>query len=94
MFEGIQKLIYPDILGAGRFARIDIPAPEIMGPFVGWVELICGVLILVGLFSRLTAWSAPPEWSSRHAIFRADLSWAAKALGIKFPSAECGRFRL
>ncbi len=23
-----------------------------MGPFVGWVELICGILVLIGLFSR------------------------------------------
>jgi hypothetical protein len=25
--EGIQKLVHPDILGAGRFARIGIPFP-------------------------------------------------------------------
>jgi hypothetical protein len=29
--EGIQKLIFPDILGAGRFARIGIPFPDVMG---------------------------------------------------------------
>jgi putative oxidoreductase len=53
--EGIQKLLYPDELGAGRFAKIGIPAPEIMGPFVGIVEVVCGLLILVGLFTRLGA---------------------------------------
>ncbi|MCW8138684.1 MAG: DoxX family protein [Planctomycetota bacterium] len=53
--EGIQKFLYPDDLGAGRFARIGIPAPEIMGPFVGTTELICGVLILLGLLTRLAA---------------------------------------
>lgn len=53
--EGIQKLIYPDTLGAGRFAKIGIPFPDLMGPFVGWVELICGGLILVGLFTRLAS---------------------------------------
>lgn len=53
--EGIQKLIFPDALGAGRFAKIGIPAPELMGPFVGWVELLCGCLILIGLFARLAA---------------------------------------
>lgn len=51
--EGIQKLIFPDILGAGRFARIGIPAADIMGPFVGVVELVCGALIVLGLFTRL-----------------------------------------
>lgn len=53
--EGIQKLIFPDILGAGRFTGIGIPYPDIMGPFVGSVELICGFLLLLGLFTRLAA---------------------------------------
>ena len=51
--EGIQKLIFPDILGSGRFAKIGIPYSEMMGPFVGVVELVCGALIIVGLFTRL-----------------------------------------
>jgi putative oxidoreductase len=53
--EGIQKLIFPDILGAGRFARIGIPLPDVMGPFVGVVETVCGLLIIIGLFIRLAA---------------------------------------
>jgi putative oxidoreductase len=51
--EGIQKLIFPDILGAGRFARIGIPFPDVMGPFVGVAETVCGALIIVGSFTRL-----------------------------------------
>jgi hypothetical protein len=39
--EGLQKLAFPDILGAGRFAHIGIPYPDIMGPFVGVVETFC-----------------------------------------------------
>jgi putative oxidoreductase len=53
--EGIQKLIFPEILGAVRFANIGIPFPEVMGPFVGTVELVCGALIIVGLLTRLAA---------------------------------------
>jgi putative oxidoreductase len=53
--EGLQKLIFPGILGAGRFANIGIPYPEVMGPFVGIVETICGALIIIGLFTRLAA---------------------------------------
>jgi hypothetical protein len=37
--EGIQKFLYPDDLGAGRFAKIGIAASDIMGPFVGGVIL-------------------------------------------------------
>jgi len=53
--EGVQKLAFPDILGAGRFANIGIPYPELMGPFVGIVEIVCGALIILGLFTRLAA---------------------------------------
>jgi uncharacterized membrane protein YphA (DoxX/SURF4 family) len=53
--EGIQKFLFPAENGVGRFARIGIPAPEVMAPFVGIVEIICGALILIGLLTRLAA---------------------------------------
>jgi putative oxidoreductase len=53
--EGIQKFLYPAEMGAGRFAKIGIPSPELMGPFVGVAEIVCGALILLGLFVRLAA---------------------------------------
>lgn len=51
--EGLQKLLFPAVLGAGRFARVGIPYPELMGPFVGAVETVCGLLIILGLATRL-----------------------------------------
>jgi putative oxidoreductase len=51
--EGLQKLLFPALLGAGRFASIGIPWPELMGPFVGVVETVCGALIIAGLLTRL-----------------------------------------
>jgi uncharacterized membrane protein YphA (DoxX/SURF4 family) len=53
--EGIQKYLFPDTIGAGRFSKIGIPSPEVMGPFVGGVEIVCGALVLAGLFTRLAA---------------------------------------
>ena len=53
--EGIQKFLFPNELGAGRFVKIGIPAPEVMGPFVGIVETVCGSLIILGLLTRLAA---------------------------------------
>lgn len=53
--EGIQKFLFPEKLGAGRFSKIGIPNPEFFGPFVGAFEITCGVLILVGLFTRFAA---------------------------------------
>ena len=53
--EGIQKFLFPDDLAAGRFAKIGIPAPQVMGPFIGAVETVCGALIVIGLLTRLAA---------------------------------------
>jgi len=53
--EGIQKFLVPAALGAGRFARIGIPASTVMGPFVGAVEILCGALVLLGLATRRAA---------------------------------------
>jgi putative oxidoreductase len=53
--EGIQKFLFPDALGPGRFTKIGIPAPEFTAPFVGVVEIVFGALIIVGLLTRLSA---------------------------------------
>jgi Predicted membrane protein len=53
--EGIQKFLFPDALGVGRFVKIGIPWPQVMAPFVGVVEIVCGALLLLGLMTRLAA---------------------------------------
>ena len=51
--EGIQKFVFPAQLGVGRFEKIGIPSPHVMAPFVGSVEIVCGSLLLIGLFTRV-----------------------------------------
>ncbi len=53
--EGIQKFLFADALGVGRFAKIGIPSPEVMAPFVGVCEIVCGVFFLLGLLTRFAA---------------------------------------
>jgi putative oxidoreductase len=53
--EGVQKFRFPDALGVGRFMKIGIPAPAVLAPFVGVVEIACGALVLAGLATRLAA---------------------------------------
>ena len=55
LLEGIKKFLFADLWGAGRFARIGIPAPHILGPFVGVVEIVCGLLLLAGLLTRISS---------------------------------------
>ena len=53
--EGIQKFLFADTLGAGRFEKIGLPMPVFLGSFVGSFEIICGILLLVGLLTRLAS---------------------------------------
>jgi uncharacterized membrane protein YphA (DoxX/SURF4 family) len=53
--EGIQKFLFSDALGVGRFAKIGIPEPAMMAPFVGVVEIVFGAFILLGFLTRLSA---------------------------------------
>ncbi|HUH29351.1 DoxX family protein [Gelidibacter sp.] len=53
--EGLQKFIFPSIRGAGRFEKIGLPTPELLGALVGGFEVVCGALILFGLLTRLAS---------------------------------------
>ena len=52
--QGILKFIDPH-MGVMRFTRIGFPTPDLMAHFVGAVENICGLLVLVGLLTRLAS---------------------------------------
>ena len=51
--EGVQKFLFPDQLGAGRFLTIGLPMPDLLGPLVGAFEIACGSLVLLGCLTRL-----------------------------------------
>jgi putative oxidoreductase len=53
--EGIQKFLYPAILGEGRFEKIGFAHPGFWAPFTGSFEILCGFLVLVGFLSRLAS---------------------------------------
>jgi uncharacterized membrane protein YphA (DoxX/SURF4 family) len=53
--EGIQKFLFPEAFGEGRFVKIGIPAPQFFAPLVGVIEIVCGAMLIVGLLTRLAA---------------------------------------
>jgi len=53
--EGYLKFALPLEFGVGRFTSIGIPYPQYTAPFVGGVEFVCGILIVLGLATRLAA---------------------------------------
>ncbi len=53
--EGVQKFLFADQLGSGRFAKIGLPYPDFLGPFVGTFEIACGLLLLAGFLTRMAS---------------------------------------
>lgn len=52
--QGILKYIDPN-MGVVRFTRIGFPYPYFTAHFVGFCEIVCGLLVLLGLWTRLAA---------------------------------------
>jgi len=52
--QGILKYIDPN-MGVVRFTRIGFPHPYFTAHFVGTFEIACGVLVLLGLWTRAAA---------------------------------------
>lgn len=53
--EGIQKYLFPELVGTGRFEKIGFTDPAFWAYFVGTFEIICGSFVLLGLFIRLAS---------------------------------------
>ncbi len=78
--EGIKKFLFPEKWGAGRFARIGIPAPEAMAHLVGAVEVVCGLLLLFGLLTRLAAVPLTVDMLVALGTTKVPLLWRATAV--------------
>ncbi len=52
--QGILKFIDPS-MGVVRFTRIGFPHPYFTAYFVGTFEVVCGLLLLLGLWTRLVS---------------------------------------
>jgi putative oxidoreductase len=53
--EGMQKILFPDLLGTGRFLKIGFSHPEFWSYFTAAFEILCGTFVLLGLFTRLVS---------------------------------------
>ena len=53
-WEGVLKFVYPN-QGVGRFTKLGFPIPETMANFVATTEIIGGLSLILGLFTRFVA---------------------------------------
>ena len=52
--QGLLKYLDPN-MGVVRFTKIGFPHPSFTAHFVGTFEIVCGLLILLGLWTRAAA---------------------------------------
>ena len=52
--EGIQKFLFPEELGVGRFAKIGFMHPVFWASLTGAFEIACGFLLIIGLATKWT----------------------------------------
>lgn len=52
--QGILKYADPN-MGVNRFTKIGFPHPYFTAHFVGTFEIVCGLLIVIGLIARIAA---------------------------------------
>ena len=53
-WEGILKFVYVN-QGVGRFTKLGMPFPSFTAGFVGWLEIVGGLMLLSGLMTRVIA---------------------------------------
>jgi uncharacterized membrane protein YphA (DoxX/SURF4 family) len=49
--EGILKFVRPQELGAGRFAAIGLPFPEVLAPLAAVIEIAGGLAVMLGIYA-------------------------------------------
>src|SRR5215813_13158360 len=54
LWEGILKFVYVN-QGVGRFTKLAMPFPHFTANFVGYLEIVGGLLLLSGLMTRVIA---------------------------------------
>jgi putative oxidoreductase len=73
--EGVLKFVRPDALGPGRFIKAGIPAGTFLAYLDGVFEIGCGLLILVGLFTRLATLPMIVDMLGALGITKVPLLW-------------------
>lgn len=87
--HGWQKLtqMTPAGFGANMLDPLGVPAPTIVAWMVTWIELVGGILLVVGLFTRVAALLLALVLAGAVVLVKLDVGLIAEA-GAMLPGAE------
>lgn len=87
--HGWQKLtdMGPAMFGSGMLEPNGIPAPTLVGWLVTWVELLGGIMLIVGLATRIAAGLISIVLLGAIVLVKVDLGLIAE-MGAMLPGAE------
>jgi putative oxidoreductase len=74
--EGVLKFLRPESLGPGRFEKVGIPASTFLSYLDGVFEIGCGLLLLVGLLTRLATLPMIVDMLGALSITKVPLLWS------------------
>jgi uncharacterized membrane protein YphA (DoxX/SURF4 family) len=80
VIEGVLKFVRTDALGPGRFAKIGLPLSDLLANLDGFLEIGCGLLILVGLFTKLATLPMIADMLGAILLTKVPLLWGNAAL--------------
>jgi putative oxidoreductase len=80
VIEGVLKFVRADSLGPGRFAKIGLPASDLLANLDGVLEIGCGLLILVGFATRLATLPMIADMLGAILLTKIPLLWGGAAL--------------
>jgi len=78
--EGVLKYTRPETLGTGRFAKVGIPGAAVLANLDGAFEIGCGLLIVVGLVTRLAVLPMIVDMIGALTTTKFPLLWGSAAL--------------
>jgi uncharacterized membrane protein YphA (DoxX/SURF4 family) len=78
--EGVLKFLRPESLGSGRFIKVGIPDGALLANLDAVFEIGCGLLLLVGLLTRLATLPMIVDMLGAIGTTKVPLLWGSAAL--------------
>ena len=93
LWEGLLKFVYTN-QGVGRFTKLGMPYPDKLATFIAIIEIVGGIALMFGLFSRATALMFAGEMVVAILLTKIDLYFGTSPLPLPVVPPKVGIWAL